>query len=142
MVTKQKPTASGHWFGGRYLTLNFNTMATIIFSTDVSIEHSTLIVLDVDTNKYNNCIALQENEDGLFSVYGFDLLDTLNDWYDLADLESFTGQRYEDHIGKDLNFWAQFTNDVCSYYGAQEFDQQPQTMTLEELKIHISQIGN
>jgi hypothetical protein len=117
-------------------------MATIIFSTDVSIEHSTLIVLDVDTKKFNNCIGLQENEYGLFSVYNFDLLDTLNDWYDLADLQSFTGQRYENHRGKDLNFWAGFTNDVCSYYGFSEFDQYPQIMTLEQLEIHIASIGN
>jgi len=117
-------------------------MATIIFSTDVNIEHSTLIVLKVDTSNYNNCIALQENEDGTFQVYGFDLLQTLDDWYSLADLESFTGQNYEACKEKDLNFWAQFTNDVCSYYGAYEFDQSPQTMNLEELKIHISEVGN
>jgi hypothetical protein len=114
-------------------------MPNIIFSTDVDILQSSLVVTDANTDLENNCHYLEEREDGKFDVYSFDLLDSLKGWYDLNDIEDFTGLNYGGVSldGRDVDYWADFTDSVCAYYGANNLDSYPRKMKAKKVEKWI-----
>ena len=112
----------------------------VLYSTDVDLLQSSLIVTDANTDTHSNCIHLQYDYDNdTYVVYTFDIIDNLNDWFNLDDLKSFTGFDYKavPENERDLAYWANLTNVVCMYYGAHNFDYYPQTMTSNELETYL-----
>tara|TARA_R110000782_G_scaffold135557_1_gene227943 strand:- start:114 stop:464 length:351 start_codon:yes stop_codon:yes gene_type:complete len=114
-------------------------MTNIIFSTDVDVLQSSLVVTDANTDLESNCHYLEEREDGKFDVYSFDLLSSLNDWYSLNEIEDYTGLNYGGISldERDVNYWANFTADVCSYYGAGNLDSYPRKMKAKKVERWI-----
>ena len=102
----------------------------IIYADDVSIlEHANMVVFrnaDGDTE----AIYIERYEDtGQFMIYSLDLFNTPADsWInedDLKGINSFADAKYEFNTkltGTDQYF---FTSDLCSYYGAINFDSYP-----------------
>lgn len=114
-------------------------MKKILFSTDVDILQSTLVVNDADTNKENNCFYLVQVDADKFQVHTFDLVNSLHDeFWDLDDIASFVGFDYRNVPSeeRDLDFWAHLTDDICSYYGAINFSD-PQLIEADKLEEYI-----
>lgn len=111
----------------------------VLYSTDVDLLQSSLIVTDANTDTHNNCIYLEYNDNDTYQVYRFDLINDLNDWWDLNEIKSFTGFDYGEvaENERDLYFWAHLTEDICSYYGPDNLDHYPQTMTSQELETYL-----
>lgn len=104
----------------------------IHYSSDVSIEdHSNFVVFH---NKHNGeeteAISIERDEDSeKIRVYYVELFNKPSDsWLNFEDLESvnsYTGMNYEmntDLVGNDKFL---FSQDLCSYYGAVNFDGNP-----------------
>ena len=109
-------------------------MNTIVFSTDVNSSQSQLIVFQNNTCLYINYDYDNEN----FIVYCFDLLTSVDSWINLNDVNSYTDSNYTNELSK--NDFIHFTNDVCSYYGAINFDGNPTTYNENELLELINEI--
>lgn len=106
--------------------------------TDVSLEHCTAILLndgtflkldfDYDTNEYR--------------IYSFDIIKNTSehDWINLDDINSFSDTNYKQ--GQELSELDafNFTNDVCNYYGAHEFDYYPTKVGLDNIEEYINEI--
>jgi len=114
-------------------------MKKFLFSTDVDLLESNFIVNDADTNTECNAFYLVPVNNGEdFQVYCFDLLNTLDDWFDLHEIYEFTGFDYTavPEKDRDLQYWANLTNDVCQYYGALNFGA-PTLVKADNLEAYI-----
>ena len=103
----------------------------VIYSTDVDLFQSSFIVLE-----NNRCFYIQEYDNN-FLVYRFDLLDTIESWINLDDINSYTGGNYSN---SEVIDYINLTNDVCSYYGAINLDSTPSTMNEEEFTNFIDNL--
>ena len=106
--------------------------------TDVSLKHCTAILLDDGT-----FIKLDFDYDlNEFKIYTLDIIKntSYNDWINLDDINSFSDTNYKPD--QDLNEIEafNFTNDVCSYYGAFEFDYYPAIVDIDNLEDYINEI--
>ena len=106
--------------------------------TDVSLEHCTAILLDDGT-----FIKLDFDHDtNEFKIYGFDVIKntSYNDWINLDDINSYSDTNYKlDQELSEIEAF-NFTNDVCSYYGAFEFDYFPEKVEFDNLEDYINEI--
>ena len=109
-------------------------MNTIIFSTDVDLLQSQLIVFQNNTCLYIDYDYDNEN----FIVYCFDLIKEVETWVDLGDINSSCDANYTNELNE--NDFFNFTNDVCWYYGAINFDGNPTTYNENELLELINEI--
>lgn len=109
-------------------------MNAIIFSTDVDLLQSQLIVF-----QNNTCLYIYYNcDDENFIVYCFDLLTSVDSWINLDDVNSYSGSNYTNELSE--NDFIHFTNDVYSYYGAINSDGYPTTYNENELLGLINEI--
>ena len=109
-------------------------MNTIIFSTDVDLLQSQLIVFQNNTCLYIDYDYDNEN----YIVYCFDLLTSVDSWINLNDVNSYSDSNYTNELSE--NDFIHFTNDVCSYYGAINFDGCPTTYNENKLLELINEI--
>lgn len=106
--------------------------------TDVSLEHCTAILLsdetflkldfDYDTNEYR--------------IYSFDIIKNTSDhdWINLDNINSFSDTNYKPSQDLSELDAFNFTNDVCSYYGAYEFDCYPTEVDFDSIEEYINEI--
>ena len=111
-------------------------MNKVIFSNDVDFLQSSLIVFQNNTCLYINFDDDNEN----YVVYCFDLLTEVESWINLDDVNSYSDTNYTNELSE--NDFIDFTNDVCSYYGAINFDNYPTTYNENELLELINEITN
>ena len=111
-------------------------MNKIIFSTDVDYLQSTLILFQNNTCLYIDFDYDNEN----YIVYCFDLLTEVESWVDLSAINSYSDTNYTNDLNESDFIY--FTNDVCSYYGAINFDNYPSTYNENELLELINKITN
>jgi len=111
-------------------------MNAIIFSTDVDLLQSQLIVFENKT-----CLYIDYDYDNdTYITYCFDLLTNVDSWINLKDINSYSDTNYTNELKEDDFIF--FTNDVCSYYGAVNFDNYPTTYNENELLELINEIQN
>lgn len=109
-------------------------MNTIIFSTDVDLLQSNFIVFENKT-----CLYIDYDYDNdTYITYCFDLLTEVENWISLDDVNSYSDSQYTNELSEDDFIY--FTNDVCSYYGAINFDNYPTTYSEDELLELINEI--
>ena len=106
--------------------------------TDVSLEHCTAILLNDGT-----FIKLDFDHDlNEFRIYVLDVIKntSYHDWINLDDINSCSDTNYKPNQElNELNSF-NFTDDVCSYYGAYEFDYSPTIVDLDNLEDYINEI--
>jgi hypothetical protein len=106
----------------------------VTYSTDVDLFQSNLIVLD-----NNQCYFIDDNYDGTFIVYSFPLLDSADDWFSLDDINCYC----DTNFSKDGEIdFIDLTFGVCSYYGAINLDDTPETMNTNEFEEFIETLQN
>ena len=106
--------------------------------TGVSLEHCTAILLDDGT-----FIKLDFDHDtNEFKIYGFDVIKntSYNDWINLDDINSYSDTNYKPNQELNEIEAFNFTNDLCSYYGAFEFNYCPVIVELDNLEDYINEI--
>ena len=106
----------------------------IIFSTDVDVLQSSLVVFKNETCLY---ISFDDDNEN-YIVYCFDLIKEVDTWIDLDGINSSCDTNYTNELSK--NDFFKFTNDVCWYYGAVNFDGNPTTCNENELLELINEI--
>ena len=106
--------------------------------TDVSLEHCTAILLNDGT-----FIKLDFDYDlNEFRIYTFDVIKNTSehDWINLYDINSYSDTNYKlDQELSEIEAF-NFTNDVCRYYGAYEFDYSPAIVEFDNLEYYINGI--
>ena len=106
--------------------------------TDISLEHCTAILLDDGTFiKLDFDRVLNE-----FRIYILDVIKntSYNDWVNLDNINSFSDTNYKpDQELSEIEAF-NFTNDVCSYYGAFEFNYCPVIVKFDNLGDYINEI--
>lgn len=104
--------------------------------TDVSLEHCTAILLNDGT-----FLKLYHDTDE-FNIYVLDVIKNTSehDWINLDNINSYSGTNYDPNqeLSEIEAFY--FTNDVCNYYGAFEFDYSPTKVGLDNLEEYINEI--
>ena len=106
--------------------------------TGVSLEHCTAILLDDGT-----FIKLDfDHDSNEFRIYTLDIIKntSYNDWINLDDINSFSDTNYKPNQELSEIEAFNFTNDVCSYYGAFEFDYYPVIVEFDNLEDYINEI--
>lgn len=106
--------------------------------TDVSLEHCTAILLNDGT-----FIKLDFDYDAdEYVIYVLDVIKntSYHDWINLDNINSFSDTNYKPNQELNEKDSFNFTNDVCSYYGAFEFDQSPSRVEFEHLEDYINEI--
>ena len=106
--------------------------------TDVSLEHCTAILLNDGT-----FVKLDFDHDtSEYRIYIFDVIKntSYHDWINLDDINSYSDTNYKlDQELSEIEAF-NFTNDVCSYYGAYEFDYSPEIVEFDNLEYYINGI--
>ena len=105
---------------------------------DFSLEHCTAILFNDDT-----FVKLDfDHDSNEFRIYGFDIIKntSFHDWINLYDINSYSDTNYK--LNQELSEIEafNFTNDVCSYYGAHEFDYCPTIVEFDNLEDYINEI--
>ena len=106
--------------------------------TDISLEHCTAILLDDGT-------FIKLDFDCVFNEFRIYILDVIkntsyNDWINLDDVNSYSDTNYKPNQELSEIEAFNFTNDVCSYYGAFEFDYYPAIVEFDNLEDYINEI--
>lgn len=112
----------------------------IIYSTDADLFQSDFIVTDANPEKYCNAFYIVPVcEEEKFQVYNVDLFNSLNDWFDIKEIEEFTGIKYSEIPEKDRDghFWINLTRDVASYYSPLNFGA-PTLVEADNLENYIT----
>ena len=106
--------------------------------TDVSLEYCTAILLDDGT-----FIKLDfDHDSNEFRIYVLDVIKntSYHDWINLDDINSYSDTNYKlDQELSEIEAF-NFTNDVCNYYGAFEFDYSPIIVEFDNLEDYINEI--
>lgn len=106
--------------------------------TDVSLEHCTAILLNDGT-----FIKLDFDHDlNEFRIHTFDVIKntSYHDWINLDDINSYSDTNYKPNQELSEIEAFNFTNDVCSYYGAHEFDYFSEKVEFDNLEDYINEI--
>ena len=111
-----------------------NNERKVIYSTDADLLQSSFIAFNDNSAL---AISIDEESDTVY-VHSFDLLeksDLLDSWFKLDHINSSCGTDYK--ADDEIDF-IQLTQDVCWFYGADNFDSMPDEMTIEEFENFIS----
>lgn len=111
-------------------------MNTIIFSTDVDLLQSSLIAFKNETCLYVN----YDCDINKYLVYCFDLIKEVDSWIDLDGLNDSCDANYTNQLNESDYF--HFTQDVCWYHGADNFDCNPTLYTEKKFLKLIESIKN
>lgn len=106
--------------------------------TDVSLEHCTAILLSDGT-----FLKLDFDHDAnKFRIYVLDIIKNTSDhdWINLDGINSFSDTNYKPSQELSELDAFNFTNDVCSYYGAYEFDYSPTEVDFDNIEDYINEI--
>ena len=106
--------------------------------TDVSLERCTAILLN-DGTFIKLDFDFASNE---FRIYTFDVIKntSCHYWINLDNINSYSGTNYKlDQELSEIEAF-NFTNDVCRYYGAFEFDYSPEIVEFDNLENYINEI--
>ena len=106
--------------------------------TDVSLEHCTAILLGDGT-----FIKLDFDHDtNEFRIHTFDVIKNTSylDWINLDGINSYSDTNYKPNQELSEIEAFNFMNDVCSYYGAHEFDYFPEKVEFDNLEDYINEI--
>jgi len=110
-------------------------MRKVIYSTDVDLLQSSLIVFDD-----NSCIFIEGSEYDFVNVYSFDVVEEICKWMDVDGMNSSCDSSYDatTYCDAKIDVKIAFTNDLCWYHGANNLDATPDTYTQEDFEIYIS----
>ena len=106
--------------------------------TNVSLEHCTAILLNDGT-----FIKLGfDHDSNECRIYTLDVIKntSYHDWVNLDDINSFSGANYKPNQELSEIEAFNFTNNVCSYYGAFEFNYYPVIVDFDNLEDYINEI--
>ena len=106
--------------------------------TDANLENCTAILLN-DGTFVKLGFDYDSNE---FRIYEFDVIKntSFHDWINLDGINSYSDTNYKlDQELSEIEAF-NFTNDVCSYYGAFEFDYSPAIVEFDNLEYYINGI--
>jgi len=109
----------------------------VIYSTDVSIEdHATMVVFKNGDGDIQAIFIERSDDTEEIFVYSVELYDTPSDsWISEDDIKSVndtcdTDYTFEEEL-KDIRKY-RFTENLCSYYGANNFDSSPDEYKSQE----------
>lgn len=110
-------------------------MRKVIYSTDVDLLQSSLIVFDDDS-----CIFIENTLDDFVNIYSFDLVGEIDEWMDVDGINSSCDSSYDatTYCDAKIDVKIAFTNDLCWYHGANNLDGTPDTYTQADFEIYIS----
>ena len=106
--------------------------------TNASLEHCTAILINDGT-----FLKLDFDYDAnKFRIYDLDVIKNTSDhdWINLDDINSYSDTNYKPNQELNEIEAFNFTNDVCSYYGAFEFDYSPEIVDFDNLEDYINEI--
>lgn len=106
--------------------------------TDVSLEHCTAILLNDGTFlKLDFDYNLNK-----FRIYTLDVIKntSYHDWINLDNINSFSDTNYKPSQELSELDAFNFTNNVCSYYGAFEFNYCPVEVDFDNIEEYINEI--